>query len=144
MIRDWAPEFYRIQSTVRVLRWPPSKILRQAPLYTEKLVKDLLATKSPEEYLKVYHTLDGKRRHGGFNQVRRVIDPTPVFDPTKPYPTVEFRISRGMLDADYLMDLGHLGMKIITDLIDHGRVDLEEVTERVKKMEANFPEDERW
>ena len=126
-LRDWTAEFAKVQHILNVLRWPKSAPhSKSIPLYTDSLVQQLLETQSPAEYTDVYHRQNGRLKRSGAFAVRRIIDPTPAIDSTKAYDTIEFRLSRTILDTDYIGYLVMLAQETISSLQQTGKINVEE------------------
>jgi hypothetical protein len=138
-IRDWTPSWMDIQDSLNRLRWHGPPPVKNIPMYTQKLVDDLLATNSPDEFRRVYQTgPDGKLKTGGHFKVRRIVDPTPRFDTSKSYNTIEFRLARTVLDINYINEVADLALGIVCELEKYGRVNPVKVDQAVESIEQRY------
>src|SRR5207302_224241 len=124
-IRDWTPEWYKVQNSLNKLRWQSGRHSKSAPLYSESDVDRLLKTSTPKEFVDEFSMKNGRKLGQGRFSTRRIVDPTPSMTASKPYNTIEFRLSRTVMDPVYVSAMGVFSLEMVKQLESTGKLDVD-------------------
>ncbi len=91
--------------------------------FTYEQLLTFIACQTEEEFWEAYKTVDGRTYVEGDDEVRRIIDVGPYFDPARP-DTIEFRCFRAALDVAYIASCVEFSIELLRAMISEPPRDL--------------------
>jgi hypothetical protein len=91
--------------------------------FTYEQLLTFIPCQTQEEFWEAYKTVDGKTYLEGDDEVRRIIDVGPYFDPARP-DTIEFRCFRAALDVAYIASCVDFSIELLRKMISEPPRDL--------------------
>jgi len=113
--------------------------------FTYEQLLAFCACQTDEEFWEAYKTVDGRTYVEGDDEVRRIIDVGPYFDPARPN-TIEFRCFRAALDVAYIASCIEFSIELLRgmvwrsprDLVAHTKNAVAALLEQYKEVFSDY------